>query len=93
MEAAKLALKAFEVSLDLAQKTVAADRRKFEPGAEISFFVLDSQERLAQAGLVLLLSQVNYQVALAAAGHASLLAPYRLQIEAASRLSAIMNPN
>jgi outer membrane protein TolC len=87
MEDAKLALSASEVSLDLARKTLAADQRKFELGAETNFFVLDSQERLAQAELVLLQSQVNYQVALAAVGHVSgrLLAPYKLVIDAASK--------
>jgi len=87
LEETKLALAAAEVSLDLARKTLTADQRKFELGAETNFFVLDSQERLAQAELILLQSQVNYQVALAAVEHASgrLLAPYTLQIDAASK--------
>ncbi len=87
LEETKLALSAAEVSLDLARKTLAADQRKFELGAETNFFVLDSQERLAQAELILLQSQVNYQVAAAAVGHATgrLLAPYKLQIDAASK--------
>jgi outer membrane protein TolC len=87
LEETRLALSAAEVSLDLARKTLAADQRKFELGAETNFFVLDSQERLAQAELVLLQSQVNYQVALAAVGHATgrLFAPYKLQIDAASQ--------
>jgi outer membrane protein TolC len=87
LEETKLALSAAETSLELARKTLAADQRKFELGAETNFFVLDSQERLAQAELVLLQSQVNYQVAVAAVGHATgrLLAPYKLQIDAASK--------
>jgi outer membrane protein len=84
---AKLGLSAAIVSVDLARKTLAADQRKFELGAETNYFVLDSQERLAQAELVLLQSQVGYQTALAAVRHATggLIEPYRVQIEAASR--------
>jgi outer membrane protein TolC len=87
LDEAKQALSAAVVSFDLAKKTLAADQRKFELGAETNFFVLDSQERLAQAELVLLQSQVGYQLAVAAIGHAGgdLLAPYRLQIDAASK--------
>ena len=61
---------------------MAADQRKFELGAETNFFVLDSQTKLAQAELVLLQTQVNYQIALAALGHATgnLLDPYQVQI-------------
>jgi len=87
LEDAKLALTASEVSLDLARKTLAADQRKLELGAETNFFVLDSQERLAQAELTLLQSQVNYKVALAAVEHTSarLLAPYKVLIDSASK--------
>lgn len=83
---AKLALSAAEVSLDLARKTLAAEQRKFELGAETNFFVLDSQERLAQAQLVLLQSQVGYQIAVAAVQHATgnLIEPFKVQIESAS---------
>ena len=82
LEEAKLALAGGSVSFDLAQKSLAADQRKFELGAETNFFVLDSQTKLAQAELVLLQTQVNYQIALAALGHATgnLLDPYQVQI-------------
>jgi outer membrane protein TolC len=84
---AKLALDAANTSYDLNKKLLAADQRKYELGAETNFFVLDSQERLAQAELALLQAQVNYQIALAAIRHATsdLLTPYQLQIEAASK--------
>jgi outer membrane protein len=87
LDQAKLSLAAAITSFDLARKALTADQRKFELGAETNFFVLDSQERLAQAELVLLQSRVNYQVALAAINHASgkLLDPYRLQIDAESK--------
>jgi outer membrane protein TolC len=82
LDEAKLALAGGTVSFDLAQKSLAADQRKFELGAETNFFVLDSQSKLAQAELVLLQTQVNYQIAIAALGHATgnLLDPYQVQI-------------
>jgi outer membrane protein len=87
LQQAKLALTAATTSFDLAKKSLAADQRKFELGAETNFFVLDSQERLAQAELVLLQTQVNYQLSLASLSHATgkLLDPYHVQIEAASK--------
>jgi outer membrane protein len=82
LEEAKQALEAGNISFDLAQKSLASDQRKYELGAETNFFVLDSQTKLAAAELTLLQTQVNYQVALAAVGHAtaSLLDPYHLKI-------------
>jgi outer membrane protein len=87
LEEAKLALTAGTASFDLAQKSLAADQRKFELGAETNFFVLDSQTKLAQAELVLLQTQVNYQIALAALGHATgkLLDPYHVTIDELSK--------
>jgi outer membrane protein len=86
LDQAKLSVAAGTTSFDLAKKSLVADQRKFELGAETNFFVLDSQERLAQAELVLLETRVNYQVALAAINHANgkLLAPYHLQIDTAT---------
>jgi outer membrane protein len=86
-EEAKLALTAGSASFDLAEKSLAADQRKFELGAETNFFVLDSQARLAQAELVLLQTQINYRIALAALGHATggLLDPYHVKITDLSR--------
>jgi outer membrane protein len=82
LDEAKQALAASTDSFALAQKALTSDQRKFELGAETNFFVLDAQNRLAQAELVLLQTQVSYQVALAAVGHATadLLGPYRVQI-------------
>ena len=83
LEEAKLALSAGTTSFELAEKTLAAEQRKYVLGAETNFFVLDAQTRLAQAELVLLQTQINYQLAIASVGHATgnLLAPYRVQIE------------
>ncbi len=86
-DTAKSALSAATTSLDLARKSLTADQRKFELGAETNFFVLDSQSRLANAELVLLQTRITYQLALAAINHATgkLLVPYHLQIEAFSK--------
>jgi outer membrane protein len=82
LEEAKLTLAAGKESLELAQKSLAADQRKYELGAETNFFVLDSQTKLAQSELNLLQTQINYQVARATVDRAtgSLLEPYHVQI-------------
>jgi outer membrane protein len=82
LEVAKLSLAAGKTALDLAQKTLAAEQRKYELGAETIFFVLDAQTKLAQAESDLLQTQVQYQAALAAVDHATggLLEPYHVQI-------------
>ena len=87
LEEARDALAAGSASFDLAQKTLAAEQRKFELGAETNYFVLDAQTRLAQAELILLQTQVNYRIALAAVGHSTgdLLSPYHVQIEGLSK--------
>jgi outer membrane protein len=82
LEEAKLTLAAGKESLELAQKSLAADQRKYELGAETNFFVLDSQTKLAQSELSLLQTQINYQIARATVDRAtgSLLEPYHVQI-------------
>jgi outer membrane protein len=82
LEEAKLTLAAGQTSLELAQKSLAADQRKYELGAETNFFVLDSQTKLAQSELDLLQTQINYQIARATLDRAtgSLLEPYHVQI-------------
>jgi outer membrane protein len=87
LEEAKLTLAAGKTSLELARKSLAADQRKYELGAETNFFVLDSQTKLAQSELDLLQTQINYQIARATVDHAtsSLLEPYHVQIAELSR--------
>jgi outer membrane protein len=82
LEEAKLAMDAGKTSMDLAQKSLAADQRKYELGAETNFFVLDSQSRVAESQLVLLQTQINYQLAKAALSHATgdVLESYHVQI-------------
>jgi outer membrane protein len=87
LDEARQALTAGRDSFDLAKKTLASEQRKYELGAETNFFVLDAQTRLAQAELILLQTQVNYRIALAAVGHSTgdLLSPYHIQIVGLSR--------
>lgn len=87
LDAARLSLSVADTSVTLAKKSLAADQRKYELGTQNNFYVLDSQQRLAQAELALLQARVNYQVALTAVSHATgdLISPYHLQIEAASK--------
>jgi outer membrane protein len=82
LEEAKLTLSAGKAALDLAQKALVAEQRKYELGSQTIFFVLDAQTRLAQAQLDLLQAEISYQVATASVGHAAgtLLAPYHVQI-------------
>lgn len=87
LDEARQALAAGKASFELAQKTLTSEQRKYELGAETNFFVLDAQTRLAQAELILMQTQVNYRIALAAVGHSTgnLLNPYHVQIAELSR--------
>jgi outer membrane protein TolC len=82
LEQAKLSMEAANIALDLAQKTLRADERKYELGAETVFFVLESQTELAQAELNLIQAEINFQVALAQVQHSAgdLLDHHRVQI-------------
>lgn len=82
LEQAKLTLAAGREALDLAQKTLSAEQRKAQLGAENIFFVLDAQTRVANAEASLLQSEVDYQTAVAALHNAtgSLLQDYHVQV-------------
>jgi outer membrane protein len=82
LEEAKLSLEAGRTALDLAQKTLAADQRKYELGSQPVFFLLDSQTRVAAARASLLQAQIDYQNAVAAVDYATgnLLETYQVQI-------------
>ena len=71
LEQAKLSMEASKVALDLAEKTLHADERKYELGAETVFFVLDAQTQLAQAELNLVQSQINFQIAVSQLDHST----------------------
>jgi outer membrane protein TolC len=82
LEQAKLSMAAGKTALDLAQKMLAAERRKAQLGAENVFFQLDAQTRVANAEAMLLQAEVDYQTAVASLHNAtgSLLQDYDVQI-------------
>ena len=71
LEASKLSLAAAADALDLAKKSLAADQRKYELGAETIFFVLDSQNTVQQAEQSYVQAKIGYQLALAGLDHAT----------------------
>jgi outer membrane protein TolC len=87
LEVAKLTLEAGKTALDLAEKTLSADQRKYELGSETIFFLLDSQTRVATARENLLQAQIDYQNAISAVDYAtgSLLDAYQVQIAGMSK--------
>ena len=82
LEQAKLSVAAGKEALDLAQKTMAAEQRKYELGSGTIFFVLEAQTELAQAESALVQAQVNYQLAVLQVEHSTgaLLDRYHVQI-------------
>jgi HAE1 family hydrophobic/amphiphilic exporter-1 len=87
LEQAKLTLEAATVSVDLAEKNLRAEERKYELGSQTAFFVLDAQTQLAQAEFSLAQAQTNYQLALASLDHATgeLLLHHRVEVQMNSR--------
>ena len=71
LEVSKLSIEAAKVALDLAQKNLQAEQRKYDLGADTIFFVLEAQTELAQAEQSLVQAQINYQLAVAAVDHAT----------------------
>ena len=65
LEEAKLSLEAARVAVDLAQKSLQAEQRKYTLGSSTVFFVLDAQTQLAQAEFALAQAQTGYQTAVA----------------------------
>lgn len=82
LEQAKLSIAAGKEALDLANKTVASEQRKYELGSGTIFLVLEAQTELAAAQQTLLQAEVGYQLGLAAVDHATgeMLDPYHVQI-------------
>lgn len=71
LEVSKLNIEASKSALDLAEKSLHAEERKYELGSETIFFVLEAQTELAQAEQNLVQANVNYQLAVAAVDHAT----------------------
>lgn len=82
LEQAKLSIVAGKESLDLANKTMAAEQRKYELGSGTLFLALEAQTEVATAQQSLLNAEVGYQLAVAAVDHATgeLLEAYHVQI-------------
>jgi outer membrane protein TolC len=87
LEEAKLAIAAAGTSRDLAKKTLAAEQRKYELGAQTIFFVLDAQNVFEQAEQSYVQSLIGYQRAVAAFDRATgnLLERNRVLIEDSMR--------
>lgn len=87
LESAKLSMAAAKDAVDLAQKNLAAEQRKYELGTQTIFFVLEAQTELAQAELSLVQEQIAYQNSMAAIDHAtaSLADRYHIAISDLSR--------
>lgn len=82
LEQSKLSMEAAKIALNLAQKNMQAEQRKYELGAETLFVVLETQSELAQVEQSLIQAQVNYQLAVATVYHATgeLLGNYNVKI-------------
>jgi outer membrane protein TolC len=87
LEQAKLTIVAGKEALDLANKTMAAEQRKYDLGSGTIFLVLEAQTEVATAQQTLLQAEVGYQLALATVDHATgeLLEPYHVHIAELSR--------
>lgn len=82
LEQAKLSIVASKEALDLANKTMASEQRKYELGSGTIFLVLEAQTEVAAAQQSLLQAEVGYQIASAGVDRATgeLLEPYHVQI-------------
>ena len=71
LEESELVITAAQTEHDFAVKSLAAEERKYQLGAETIFFVLDAQNQLSQAEQDVVQSQISYKRALAAVDHAT----------------------
>ena len=87
LEEAKLSLEAAKIAVDLAEKTLQAEERKYTLGSSTVFFVLDAQTQLAQAEFSLAQAQTDYQSAVASVDDATgmLLEHHRIEIVLATK--------
>jgi outer membrane protein len=82
LEQSKLSMEAAKIALNLAQKNLQAEQRKYELGAETIYFVLETQSELAQVEQSLIQAQVGYQLAVASVYYSTgeLLGNYNVEI-------------
>jgi outer membrane protein len=82
LEQSKLSMEAAKIALNLAQKNLEAEQRKYELGAETMFVLLETQSELATAEQSLIQAQIGYQVAVASVYYSTgeLLGNYNVEI-------------
>lgn len=87
LEQSKLSMEAARNALNLAQKNLQAEQRKYELGAETIYFVLEAQSELAQVEQSLIQAQVGYQLAVASVYYSTgeLLGNYNVEIAGLSK--------
>ncbi len=83
LEQARISLDATRVAYDLSRKSLEAEERKYQLGAQTIFFVLQAQTVLASAEANVLQAEISYQLARAAVDHATgvLLAHYKIEVQ------------
>jgi outer membrane protein TolC len=83
LEQARISLDASRVAFDLSRKSLEAEERKYQLGAQTIFFVLQAQTVLASAEGNVLQAEINYQLARAAVDHATgtLLDHYKIEVQ------------
>jgi outer membrane protein TolC len=83
LEQARISLDATRVAYDLSRKSLEAEERKYQLGAQTIFFVLQAQTVLASAEAAVLQAEINYQLARAAVDHATgmLLDHYKIEVQ------------
>ncbi len=84
LEQSKLSMEAAKIALNLAQKNLQAEQRKYELGAETLYVLLQTQSELAQAEQSAIQAQVGYQLAVASVYYSTgeLLGNYNVEIAA-----------
>lgn len=87
LEQSKLSMEAAKIALNLAQKNLQAEQRKYELGAETIYFVLEAQSELAQVEQSSIQAQVGYQLAVTSVYYSTgeLLGNYNVEIDALSK--------
>lgn len=83
LEQARISLDATRAARDLSRKSLQAEERKYQLGAQTVFFVLQAQSQLASAEAAVLQAEINYQLARAAVDHATgmLLDHYKIEVQ------------
>lgn len=87
LEQSKLSIEAAKIALDLAEKNLQAEERKYQLGDETLFVLLQTQTELASAEESLLQSQVQYQLAVVSVDNATggLLDHFGVKIESLAK--------